>query len=803
MEQLEIYLTGEFLEDERQLAEVEDSIGGILDTFRTAPFSDSAAWAYEISSKDTEPPKKLSQSTTAMIVSALEAGGHWLATVVRRPSSGYPMFGDFAPVKPKLDNDLAERINSARDALKRSLRRESEQPAKYRKRVQLSGKQRADEDTVGSLTWSSTFGGDDPLTLGWLLEIFRNEALPGESRTLEERIRQIVQEKAALITGRSPDASSIMNATNATVADSSYILVRFARLLCHLWPAPESEIQHVGDLLFRRFETRLHDHLSFREIPDSRFDPAELAFCLEGMLLFRRESVVDHLFDRVFKVMAETQEAIAFWRAETPMLVESAGKVLFPVSIETVNSLLAACALFDEYRRPHEARASRYIALIKRYWSWLKAQKASTRVGDQNLKGWHSEHVNDPNVIHPWETSQVLEFLIAFRDQLKRHMARQALTLSRLDTERPKMPVEAVTRSGNTWRMITDKFEPARCLGERYRIYTRAAKDFFGEHVKDEPRNWSMLLYGPPRTGKSTFGKNLAAALGLPFITVTVSDFLAGGQSEVENRAKMIFQVLKAQPKSVVLFDEMDQFLLDRDSEYFHDQDTVFQFMTPGMLTKLADLRASKSVIFIIATNYAERIDAAIKGTGRIDQQYLLPPMDGNRRLKVLKSENDDFASTRTVLDHLSNSESLDEVRALGAFLGYRDLENVAKMEISSAADLINALKGAAPPIRPNAYSPRFKTKKGEPVKPEKAPLEELLVLLALDLEAQSGMGDAEQTVGIKHDSVIQDVMEVYRKIQAFEAAIDDIGALHEWKGKIIKVFNSHKPWPDDANTKT
>ena len=71
--------------------------------------------------------------------------------------------------------------------------------------------------------------------------------------------------------------------------------------------------------MFGRFETRLHDHLSFKEIPDSRFDPAELAFCLEGMLLLRRDSMHGHLFDRVLNVMAEAQEAIAYWRAETPI----------------------------------------------------------------------------------------------------------------------------------------------------------------------------------------------------------------------------------------------------------------------------------------------------------------------------------------------------------------------------------------------------------------------------------------------------------------------------------------------------
>ena len=132
------------------------------------------------------------------------------------------------------------------------------------------------------------------------------------------------------------------------------------------------KIRPALDLLFQRFETRLHDQFSFKEIPDSRFDPAELAFCLEGMLLIRRESVDERLFDRVMSVMEDTQETVAYWRKETPMLTEHTGPVLFPVSIETANSMLASFALFDRDDKIHDARGSMYIALIKRYWNWLK-----------------------------------------------------------------------------------------------------------------------------------------------------------------------------------------------------------------------------------------------------------------------------------------------------------------------------------------------------------------------------------------------------------------------------------------------
>ena len=58
--------------------------------------------------------------------------------------------------------------------------------------------------------------------------------------------------------------------------------------------------------------------------------------------------------------------------------------------------------------------------------------------------------------------------------------------------------------------------------------------------------------------------------------------------------------MLGAQSACVILFDEIDSFLLDRDSEHYRRQDTLFQFLTPGMLTKINDLRKAARSIFII-----------------------------------------------------------------------------------------------------------------------------------------------------------------------------------------------------------
>ena len=144
------------------------------------------------------------------------------------------------------------------------------------------------------------------------------------------------------------------------------------------------------------------------------------------------------------------------------------------------------------------------------------------------------------------------------------------------------------------------------------------------------------MLYGPPGTGKTTLAEQLAVRLRQPLLIVTVSDFLAGAADEVEARAKGIFQVLEEQENVVVLFDEIDQFLLDRNSKRYEKQTGIFQFLTPGMLTKFQNLKDLGRSIFIVATNYAERIDAAIKRQGRFDHHLLLSLPDTNRRKEFL-----------------------------------------------------------------------------------------------------------------------------------------------------------------------
>ena len=135
---------------------------------------------------------------------------------------------------------------------------------------------------------------------------------------------------------------------------------------------------------------------------------------------------------------------------------------------------------------------------------------------------------------------------------------------------------------------------------------------------------FSLILYGPPGTGKTTLVEAAAASAGVPLVEITPSDILVGGTEGIERRARQVFQALSKLTHVVILFDEFEQILLDRKMQGGKMPTSVIEFLTPGMLPKLKALYdASKTgrVSYVLATNYLDTIDSAVRRNGRFDRR--------------------------------------------------------------------------------------------------------------------------------------------------------------------------------------
>jgi hypothetical protein len=628
MASLESYLRNQYLLDKRQLDRIHDVIELVLPMFGEDVMVQTKkekvyTWPYRRDGHVATPMPSLSDSTHCMILFALNAvlqGSDRSAPAITGSLFPARIRGPRLSISDKKDGEWLRTVT--RNAMESMAAQLDKRPSAY-------------------LVRSESYGDDDPMTLTWLAEVLLR---PPEGFRPKARLVNRVFKAAMGACSRDPAALLSYPSTprQPDVMPHSFLWLRAKHLakVASQLPGLKSSLwtTHIS---LGMFEDEVHRQLGYFTILDSRFDPASLVFALEGALQFDSYALTDSTIDSVFGALAKAQERNPYWRPVTPFLTTPQGMVLFPVSVEVSNSLLRINEILHGASRPeHLAQVE---VLLRRYMEWLLARgerhsywytKKKYDVPETRYRiGWHSEHVNQRGTVHMWETSQVLLFLAHYSSLLQRKIAADGLVEAGLKLRTSIEPVPGYWDSEPLVALSKVSGGASRGAGSHYAVLGRIRRDFI-----ESATSRSLLLYGPPGTGKTTVAEQMAVSRRCGLLTITVSDFLAGGSAEVEARAKGIFEILGEQDDVVILFDEIDQFVLDRNSARYGRQVDIFQFLTPGMLTKFQDLKDKGRSIFIMATNYYERIDSAIKRQGRFDERLLLSLPDTARRKEFLWS---------------------------------------------------------------------------------------------------------------------------------------------------------------------
>jgi hypothetical protein len=141
----------------------------------------------------------------------------------------------------------------------------------------------------------------------------------------------------------------------------------------------------------------------------------------------------------------------------------------------------------------------------------------------------------------------------------------------------------------------------------------------------------AAIFYGPPGTSKTQLTKLLAEALGWPFLALDPSHLTRRGRERVHAEANTIFRMLEHCERIVVLLDEFDELMRDRDSA----GELESRFLTTAMLPKLAALSSARRLVYVVATNHIEQFDAAIRRPGRFDLVVpVMPPKTAEKLAK-------------------------------------------------------------------------------------------------------------------------------------------------------------------------
>ncbi len=145
-----------------------------------------------------------------------------------------------------------------------------------------------------------------------------------------------------------------------------------------------------------------------------------------------------------------------------------------------------------------------------------------------------------------------------------------------------------------------------------------------------------VLLIGPPGTGKTLLAKAIAGEAGVPFFSISGSDFVEMFVGVGASRVRDLFDQAKRNAPSIIFIDEIDAVGRQRGTGLGGGHDEREQTLNQ-LLVEMDGFDANEEVIVIAATNRPDVLDPALLRPGRFDRRIVIPRPDVKGRLEILK----------------------------------------------------------------------------------------------------------------------------------------------------------------------
>ena len=186
-----------------------------------------------------------------------------------------------------------------------------------------------------------------------------------------------------------------------------------------------------------------------------------------------------------------------------------------------------------------------------------------------------------------------------------------------------------------------------------------------------------VLLMGPPGTGKTLLARALAGEAGVPFFSISASEFIEVFVGVGASRVRKMFDEAKARQPAIIFIDELDSIGRVRGTGFGGGHDEREQTLNQ-ILAELDGFEGHEAVIVLAATNRPDVLDPALLRPGRFDRHVTLDLPDRNARVAILT------VHTRKV--PLAADVSLETVAAGTPGFSGADLKNLCNEAAMAAA---------------------------------------------------------------------------------------------------------------------
>ena len=207
-----------------------------------------------------------------------------------------------------------------------------------------------------------------------------------------------------------------------------------------------------------------------------------------------------------------------------------------------------------------------------------------------------------------------------------------------------------------------------------------------------------VLLVGPPGTGKTLLAKAVAGEAGVPFFSISGSEFVEMFVGVGASRVRDLFEQAKNNAPCIVFIDEIDAVGRQRGAGLGGGNDEREQTLNQ-LLTEMDGFEGNTGIIIIAATNRPDVLDAALLRPGRFDRQVVVDRPDYSGRLEILKVHSRGKTFSKDVdLEKIARrtpgftgadlSNLLNEAAILAA---RRNLTEISMDEVNDAIDRVLA----------------------------------------------------------------------------------------------------------------